>query len=88
MQRDKRSAGWKWAVTILSACVLTGSLRAGHPQVKAGVASRIITPKEPMWMAGYGNRNKPAEGKLQNLYVKALALEDQAGGQLVLDGGG
>ncbi len=37
-----------------------------------------------MWMAGYGSRNKPAEGKLTELYVKALALEDPHGGRLVL----
>src|SRR5438067_881627 len=51
---------------------------------RAGVASRVITPTEPQWMAGYGNRNKPAEGKLHDLHVKALALEDANGGKLVL----
>jgi neutral ceramidase len=51
---------------------------------KAGVATKMITPAEPMWMAGYGARNKPAEGKVHELYVKALALEDPAGGKLVL----
>lgn len=51
---------------------------------KAGVASKVITPAEPMWMAGYGNRNKPAEGKLQDLFVKVLALEDDQGHELVL----
>ncbi len=51
---------------------------------KAGVAVRVITPSEPMWMAGYGARNKPAEGKLHDLHVKALALEDADGRRLVL----
>jgi neutral ceramidase len=51
---------------------------------KAGVAVQVITPTEPLWMAGYGSRNKPAEGKLTELYVKALALEDARGGRLVL----
>ncbi len=51
---------------------------------KAGVAVQIITPEQSMWMAGYGNRNKPSEGKLTDLYVKALALEDPHGGRLVL----
>ncbi len=51
---------------------------------KAGVAVQTITPDRPMWMAGYGHRNKPAEGKLTELYVKALALEDPRGGRLVL----
>jgi hypothetical protein len=51
---------------------------------KAGVAVRTITPSEPMWMAGYGARNKPAEGKVHDLHVKALALEDADGRRLVL----
>ncbi len=51
---------------------------------KAGVAVQVITPERTMWMAGYGNRNKPAEGKLTDLFVKALALEDPQGGRLVL----
>jgi hypothetical protein len=51
---------------------------------QAGAAVRVITPTEPLWMAGYANRTKPAEGKLQDLYVKALALRDPTGGKLVL----
>lgn len=51
---------------------------------KAGVAVKVITPPERMWMAGYAARNRPAEGKQHDLYVKALALEDAAGGKLVL----
>jgi hypothetical protein len=51
---------------------------------KAGVASRIITPTEPMWMAGYANRNKPAKEKVHELHIKVLALEDAGGKKLVL----
>jgi hypothetical protein len=51
---------------------------------KAGVAKVIITPEEPILMAGYASRNKPSEGKLQDLYGKALALEDPSGRQMVL----
>jgi hypothetical protein len=32
-----------------------------------------------MWLSGYAARTRPAEGKLQDLYVKALALEDSQG---------
>ncbi|HEY7310515.1 MAG TPA: neutral/alkaline non-lysosomal ceramidase N-terminal domain-containing protein [Gemmataceae bacterium] len=68
--------------------LLTASLSAaGEPKAgewKAGLAVQVITPVEPMWMAGYGARNKPAEGKLTELYVKALALEDPHGERLVL----
>jgi Neutral/alkaline non-lysosomal ceramidase, N-terminal len=65
-------------------CWFTQPTAANEQPVKAGVATRIISPREPMWMAGYGNRNKPAEGKLQDLHVKALALEDEAGRRLIL----
>src|SRR5258708_2046469 len=51
---------------------------------KAGIATIDITPQEPIWMAGYGNRTKPSEGVLQKLYVKALALEDETGAKTVL----
>jgi Neutral/alkaline non-lysosomal ceramidase, N-terminal len=61
-----------------SAAVIAGD------EWKAGVAVQVITPGEPMWMAGYASRNKPAEGKAQDLYVKALALETPASGKLVL----
>lgn len=46
---------------------------------KAGAASVKITPEKPMWMAGYGSRKTPAEGKRTELFAKALILEDAAG---------
>jgi hypothetical protein len=51
---------------------------------KAGVASALITPQTPMWMAGYAARTRPAEGKLTDLWAKALALQDPAGERVVL----
>jgi hypothetical protein len=51
---------------------------------KAGVASTIITPDEPMWMAGYAARTKPSEGKIHDLNAKVLALEDEQGTRLVI----
>lgn len=54
------------------------------PAYKAGVATQVITPKEAVWMAGYASRTKPAEGKVHDLYAKALCLEDAAGKRLVL----
>lgn len=32
-----------------------------------------------LWMAGYGGRKTPANGKLTNLWGKVLALEDAKG---------
>lgn len=63
----------------------TNAASGASPSIwKAGVARVVITPQEPMWMAGYGTRDKPAEGKLQDLYARALALESPAGERLVL----
>src|SRR5438132_1145212 len=51
---------------------------------KAGVAKTVITPEQPMWLAGYGGRDRPAEGKLHDIWIKALALEDAHGKKIVL----
>ncbi len=51
---------------------------------RAGVARAVITPQEYMWMAGYAARDKPAEGKLHDLWAKALALEDAHGNMVLL----
>ncbi len=51
---------------------------------KAAVVSAVITPEEPMWMAGYASRNKPSEGKIHDLNAKVLALQDQQGSRLVI----
>lgn len=50
---------------------------------KAGVARAIITPEKAVWLAGYGTRRVP-DGKLHDLWMKALALEDAQGNQVVL----
>jgi hypothetical protein len=51
---------------------------------KAGVAVVKITPRSPLWMTGYGNRTRPAEGTVHDLWAKALALEDAGGRRAVL----
>jgi hypothetical protein len=73
-------------LALMLALVITATASAGQPPApfKAGVATKVITPAEPLWMAGYGSRTKPAEGKEHDLHVKALAVEDAAGTTLVL----
>src|SRR5436305_9015507 len=46
---------------------------------KAGRATAVITPKTPMLMAGYAARKEPSEGTEQDLFAKALAIEDAGG---------
>ncbi|HUG92948.1 MAG TPA: neutral/alkaline non-lysosomal ceramidase N-terminal domain-containing protein [Planctomycetaceae bacterium] len=48
------------------------------------MASIVITPAHSMWMAGYAARNKPSEGTAQDLFAKALAIEDADGTRLVV----
>ena len=70
---------------LLSALV---AFALAHPGLadgfKAGTASKVITPTEPLWMAGYASRNKPCDTKRHDLWVKALAIEDWAGNRCVL----
>lgn len=70
---------------VLLACQLFSAVTRGEETAwKAGVASVIITPEEPMWMAGYAARDKPSEGKVHDLYAKAVAVEDAEGTRLVM----
>jgi hypothetical protein len=50
---------------------------------KAGIAQEVITPEKGVWLAGYGTKRLP-EGKLHDLWMRALALEDAAGRRAVL----
>jgi neutral ceramidase len=62
----------------------TGNQQASIKGWKAGIARVVITPKEPIWMAGYGGREHPSEGTLVDLWAKALALEDSKGKKVIL----
>lgn len=50
---------------------------------KAGIAKAVITPEKSVWLAGYGSK-RPPDGKLHDLWMKALALEDDARRRVVL----
>lgn len=52
-------------------------------QWKAGIAKVIITPQTGVWLAGYGTKRLP-DGKLHDIWMKALALEDDKGHRAVL----
>ncbi len=45
---------------------------------KVGIAKKIITPKTSVWLAGYGWKREPI-GVIHDIWVKALAFEDQKG---------
>ncbi|MGI8782899.1 MAG: neutral/alkaline non-lysosomal ceramidase N-terminal domain-containing protein [Acidobacteriota bacterium] len=75
---------------VLILCVPILLSGQGHVQaadkssLTAGLARVVITPEAPIWMAGYASRNHPSEGKVHDLYAKALAVQDGGGRRLVL----
>ncbi len=69
---------------LFLAAAALGSVSAADSPWKAGVAKVAVTPVEPMWMAGYASRTRPADGKLTELWAKALVLEDQDGNRGVV----
>jgi len=69
-------------VAVAALTVQPGGVEAGW---RVGAAVEVITPPQPMPMAGYASRGaRHAEGTLTELYAKALALEDGRGERAVL----
>ncbi|HZM03506.1 MAG TPA: neutral/alkaline non-lysosomal ceramidase N-terminal domain-containing protein [Candidatus Saccharimonadales bacterium] len=73
---------WRFA-GLLVACSVFGA-RADAAFWKAGLAATNITPTQPLWLAGYGGRLHPSDGKEMELRLKALALEDDSGHRAVI----
>ena len=69
------------AVVAVLICWLSPAFGADW---KAGVARTEITPKKPIWMAGYAARDHLPDGTIHPLWAKALAIEDSAGSRLVI----
>ncbi|MFH1737500.1 MAG: neutral/alkaline non-lysosomal ceramidase N-terminal domain-containing protein, partial [bacterium] len=71
-------------ISILVALMtILHTTHSAHAQFRAGAASVSITPQMSIWMSGYGNRDKPSQSVVQDLYTKALAIEDADGKQVV-----
>lgn len=70
---------------ILSVFLTTGAVLVAEDATwRYGSAQTKITPKELFWMGGFASRTKPAEGTLDDLWIKALALESPDGGKGLL----
>jgi hypothetical protein len=52
--------------------------------MRAGIGRRVVTPPVGVWLAGYAFRDHPAEAVADDLLVKALVLEDDAGNRAAL----
>jgi neutral ceramidase len=71
----------KWAKVFVLLWTIVTPAEAGW---KAGTGRVAITPKQPMWMAGYAARTKPSEGAVHDLWAKSLALQDPLGQRAIL----
>jgi len=89
--RPTRSDFWKFngirimkkqfffkAVILLTAvfifeCIFCLASRAA---LKGGCAKVNITPPVGVWLSGYGGRDKPSDGIVDELYARALVLDD------------
>ena len=64
---------------LLGALISLGVVETSSAGWRAGASKVNITPAESMWMSGYGSRDHASEGKLTDLWAKAVVLEDDAG---------
>lgn len=71
------------ATAILLFVAACGPVWADAGTWKAGIAKAVITPETKVWLAGYGSKRVP-DGKLHDLWMKVLALEDTKGNRVVL----
>ncbi len=89
-----RKSGPRFCILLLSSLGLATAFAPGLLRGEAvtanalqiGLARVCITPKQPLWLHGYAGkpRFRPFEGKLNDLYAKAMAIEDAAGQRAVL----
>ena len=51
---------------------------------KIGIASIDITPQQPVWLTGYGNRDHKSEGVYQSLIAGAISIAGETDEALIL----
>src|SRR5882724_11827907 len=74
----------RFTLLLILGLSLPGEIQGAESLWKAGVARANITPEQPLWLAGYATREKSAEGKLMDLWIKVLALEDAEGHRAII----
>jgi hypothetical protein len=74
---------YRLAIWLLVATICFAPRTHGE-EWKVGIAAVKISPEEPVRMAGYASRIKPFAGVNDDLYAKALAIEDSAGHRAVI----
>jgi hypothetical protein len=71
---------WAGCSVVGMGLAMSAALPAAAGQIKAGYAKTDVTPREPVYMAGYDLRGKPSEGVHGNdkLYVRAVVFDDDS----------
>jgi neutral ceramidase len=69
----------KYAIALLAA-----ALSISGAEFQAGTARAKITPEVPFWLSGFAARTHAGTSVRQDLWAKALALEDGKGGRIVI----
>ena len=69
---------------IILCLAFIGCVLNAVPAWKAAATKAVITPEKNLWMAGYSSRKSGAKGKLQDLFAKALVVEDEKGARLAI----
>jgi hypothetical protein len=73
-----------FAVLALATIAPSLSPAAAPIELRVGIGRADITPKGPIWLSGYAARNRPSDGVVNDLWAKALVIEDSGGGRVVL----
>lgn len=82
-QQRRQFLSQSLTVTALLGATSRHALAGNSPAWKVGIAKAVITPEKAVWLAGYGSKRVPA-GKIHDLWMKALAFEDDQGNRAVL----
>jgi hypothetical protein len=72
------------AILLLGTTFAVAAADAAAPSWLAGFARARITPAEPIMLGGYAAREQPFRLVDEDIFVKALALQDEQGGRSVL----
>lgn len=57
---------------------------ASKAALKGGCAKVNITPPVGVWLSGYGGRDKPSDGIIDELYARALVLDNGSNGVAII----
>lgn len=75
---------WLGVFCLLLGNAAMAAVPATTPNWKAGFARAKITPSHPVMLGGYASRNEPFRHVDEDIFVKAMALEDAQGSRAVL----